>query len=228
MGRTASWPSCFGQVPRLGNSATSVGRADGGGHSTRRKAESSHARQHARRRTTSVVGEHQMPIGGMFGDTPPAACEFCGGGGCLPPTWTVETSIAVMAMSRAGNQRLGTNSLPAGPLPAGSITVTNTAASPPRMIYTQYLNDAVQTRCFGSPHAAHHRQPALGPDAQPVPRPGRRRAGPFPRIRLQRSGELLVLGRTANGSIIPFYDTTPVIQAIPATAADGSSITREA
>ena len=39
----------------------------------------------------SVVGEHQMPIGGMFGDTPPAACEFCGGGGCLPPPWTAKT-----------------------------------------------------------------------------------------------------------------------------------------
>src|SRR5208283_3892407 len=72
---------------------------------------------------SSVVGEHQMPIGGVFGDTPPSACEFCGGGGCAPPTWTAEASVGVMSMSRAANQRLGANSLPAGPLNAGTITV---------------------------------------------------------------------------------------------------------
>ena len=63
-----------------------------------------------------------------------------------------------------------------------------TAAFKPRTNFTQYLNDAVQTIGFGSPHAESDRQPRVRPHAQPVPRQGRRGAGPLPRIRLQRSG----------------------------------------
>ena len=111
------------------------------------------------------------------------------GGGCLPPTWTVETSVAVMAMSRASNQRLGTNSLPAGPLPAGSVTVTNSGVTTSEQLYS-VLERRGSALGFGSPHAGSDRQPGVGPHDQPVPGQGRRSAGPLPRIRLQRSAEL--------------------------------------
>ena len=76
--------------------------------------------------------------------------RICGGGNCLPPDWTVVNSASLMAVSRASNQRLGANSLPAGPLPAGSVVVTNSGLQTQEN-FNQYLNDAVQSLGLGSP-----------------------------------------------------------------------------
>ena len=67
-----------------------------------------------------------------------------------------------MAMSRPSNQRLGTNSLPAGPLPAGSITVTEQPRHHTSNIYTQYLNDAVQQSALETHTPSMTVSPALG------------------------------------------------------------------
>ena len=83
-----------------------------------------------------VVGENEPAIGGLFGDQTPSACEFCGNGNCLPPKWAVTNNIAVITMSRPQDRTLGVNSLPAGPLAAGTTSYTNTATGPlsPRSI----------------------------------------------------------------------------------------------
>jgi len=84
----------------------------------------------------SVVGEHQMPIGGVFGDTPPAACEFCGGGGCLPAKWTFDSSLVIFDSSRAEDRVLSVNSTPGGPF---QVSATNSLTTP----QYRYFNDAV-------------------------------------------------------------------------------------
>jgi hypothetical protein len=164
---------------------------------------------------TSVVGEHQMLIGGVFGDTPAPACEFCGGGGCLPPTWSVDTSLGLMSLSRPADQRLGINSLPAGPLSAGSVVVTNSGVQT-QQNYNQYVNDAIQTTALESHTPVMTDSPALimtisrflGRDGE-----SRDHFLDFSFNILQNYSAAM----NVNGSIIPFYDTTPQIQAIPAT-----------
>ncbi len=163
---------------------------------------------------SSVVGEHQDPIGGVFGDTAPGACEFCGGGGCLPPTWSIETSIKVMAMSRAADQFLGKNSLPAGPLSAGSVVVTNSGLQTQEN-FSQYLNDAVQFTALDVHTPALNDSPALGLKiARFLGRDGEGRDH-FIEASFNGLESFTQLADTVHGSIIPFYDTTPFIQQIP-------------
>jgi hypothetical protein len=166
--------------------------------------------------SASVIGETQMPIGGIFGDTPPAACEFCGGGGCLPPIWSAETTVGAIGMSRASNLRLGANSLPAGPLSAGTITVTNSNGITNSNNFIQYLNDAVQISALEvhtpgiivSPAFGLQISRFLGRDAE-----GRDHFIDFEFNGLQNYSQL---PDTVHGSIIPFYNTTPLTQTIPA------------
>jgi hypothetical protein len=164
---------------------------------------------------SSVIGEHQVPIGGIFGDTPPAACEFCGGGGCLPPTWTFESSVGVIAVSRANNNELGTDSLPGGPLSAGSITVTNSNGITTSNNFTQYLNDVAKSSLLEvhtmnpsvSPSLGIGIKRFLGRDGE-----GRDHFLEFAFNGLQRYSA----SQSVQGSTVPFYDTTPFAQAIPA------------
>ncbi len=81
----------------------------------------------------SLVGEHQMPIGSMsiFGDGAAPACEFCGGGNCLPPDWTVVNSAALMAVSRAATNGWGRLRCPPVRSPPAALS-SPTAASKPR------------------------------------------------------------------------------------------------
>ncbi len=165
----------------------------------------------------SVVGERQPPIGGVFGDTPPAACEFCGGGGCLPPTWSVQNSVEVMAVSRAADQALGKNSLPAGPLPAGSITVTNSNGVTTSNVYTQYLNDAVQLTALDVHTPSLSVSPAWGlMISRFLGRDGETRDH-FLEFGFNGLESYTQAADRVHGSIIPFYDTTPVPETIPAT-----------
>ena len=164
-----------------------------------------------------------MPVGGLFGDTPPAACEFCGGGGCLPPTWSFNTSVAVMAMSRAANQTLGTNSLPGGPFFAGSVTSGTTNGNTISQTYYQYLNDVpngyegirissasaleIHTPVIVvSPMVGLELDRFLGRDGE-----GRDHFLDFAFNGLERYSATA----TAVGSIIPVYDTTPFLQTLP-------------
>src|SRR5262249_30100183 len=54
-----------------------------------------------------VIGENEEPAQGMFGDSAPPACEFCGGGNCIPPTWSLETSVSVIGTSKGSSRTLG-------------------------------------------------------------------------------------------------------------------------
>lgn len=164
----------------------------------------------------STVGENQSPIGGVFGDKPAGACEFCGGGNCLPPTWSVVNSAAVMAMTRPVDQRLGTYSLPAGPLSAGSVVVTNSGVQTQEN-FSQYLNDAVQLSALETHTPTISTSPAWGITINRfLGRDGEERDHflEFAFNGLEGYSSAL----TVKGSIIPFYDTTPFIQAIPAPA----------
>ncbi len=150
-----------------------------------------------------VVGENQPRIGGMFDDTPPAACEMCGGGGCLPPTWTIENSIGVMAMARPTNRALATNSLPGGPFPATSSgTATN----------AQYLNDVPLATFQLSLLEVHSLNTTASPQygltlSHFLGRDGESRDH-F--IDFGFSGlNTYAAGLSAAGSTIPRYDTTP-------------------
>jgi hypothetical protein len=164
-----------------------------------------------------VVGEHQPPAGGLFGDTPPPACEFCGSQNGLPPTWSVDNSISAIAMSRPNNLRLGTTSLPAGPLPAGSTSFTNSSNGViTSNVYTQYLNDAVQSTAMEVHAPALTVSPAWGFTlSRFLGRDGESRDH-FLDFSFNGLESFTSLTATASGSIIPFYNTTPVIQAIPA------------
>ncbi len=165
----------------------------------------------------SVVGEHQSPIGGLFGDTPPGACGICGGGNCLPPDWAVENSIAVMALSRPNNRRLGANSLPAGPLNAGTITVTNSNGITTSNAFSQYLNDAVQTTALEVHTPGLEASPMYELDVSRfLGRDGDGRDH-FLEFAFNGLGNYTALTAAPKGSIIPFFDTTPFPQAIPAT-----------
>jgi hypothetical protein len=163
----------------------------------------------------SVVGEHQPPIGGLFSDTVPGVCEWCGGGNCLPPKWSVESSLAVMAMSRPADVRLGANSLGAGPLFAGNISVTSTAGITTSNSFSQYLNDALQFSALETHTPSITDSPSwnitvnrfLGRDAE-----GRDHFLEFDFNGLQSYSSQVVV----HGSIIPFYSTTPFVQNIPA------------
>ena len=162
-----------------------------------------------------VVGEHQMPIGGLFSDTPPPACEFCGGGNCLPPTWNIENSISVIAMSRANNQRLGAYSLPAGPLNAGSVAVSTSGALN-EVTYSQYLNDEVQSSALEVHSPSLIVSPAWGLTiSRFLGRDGEQRDH-FLEFAFNGLQNYSALGDTVHGSTIPFYDTTPFAQVIPA------------
>jgi len=164
----------------------------------------------------SVVGDRQTPIGGVFGDSPPAACEFCGGGGCAPPTWTAEASVGVMSMSRAANQRLGANSLPAGPLNAGTITVTNSNGVTTSNNFIQYINDAVQTSALEVHTPGIDVSPMLGLSiSRFLGRDGEAR-DMFLELAFNGLGSFSEVASAAQGSTIPFYNTTPVTQTIPA------------
>jgi len=165
---------------------------------------------------TSVVGDPQPPIGGVFGDTPPGACEFCGGGGCAPPTWSAEASIGVMSMSRAANQRLGANSLPAGPLNAGNITVTNSNGVTTSNNFIQYVNDAVQLTALEVHTPNIDASPMLGLSINRfLGRDGEER-DKFLEFAFNGLGSFSEVASAAQGSTIPFYNTTPVSQTIPA------------
>ena len=164
----------------------------------------------------SVVGEHQPPVGGTFGDTPPAACEFCGGGGCLPPTWMIENSVEVIAMTRPSNRTLGTNSLPAGPLSAGSVVITNSGLQT-QQNYNQYLNDAVQLTALEVHSPTLVVSPAWGfTISRFLGRDGEERDH-FLEFAFNGLESYTQLADTVHGSIIPFYNTTPFPQTIPST-----------
>ncbi len=160
----------------------------------------------------TLVGEHQTPIGGIFGDTPSGVCEWCGGGHCLPPTWSADTSVSVMAMTRPANQRLGTNSVGAGPLPAGSVVVTSSGVQT-QVNYDQYLNDEIQTAALEVHTPTQTVSPAWGLTiSRFLGRDGEERDH-F--LEFGFNGfENFSSSLTVNGSIIPFYDTTPYIQQI--------------
>ncbi len=168
---------------------------------------------------SSVVGENQPPIGGVFGDTPPGACEFCGGGACLPPTWAVQPSVSVWAMSRANNQRLGAYSLPAGPLPAGNVSVTSSQGITTSNQYVQYLNDAFQET------ALEVHTPNIGDSAvlglsfsRFLGRDGEGRDH-FLEFAFNGVANFTAQPINATGSIIPFYSTQPIAQvSLPAPA----------
>ena len=163
----------------------------------------------------SVVGQHQDPIGGIFGDTPPGACEFCGGGNCLPPTWSVQNSIAVVGMTRAADQTLGKNSLPAGPLSAGSVVVTNSGLQTQEN-FSQYLNDAVQFTALDVHTPQLSESPSWGLVINRfLGRDGENRDH-FLEFAFNGLQSYSQAADTIHGSIIPFYNTTPFIQAIPA------------
>ena len=161
-----------------------------------------------------VVGDESMPIGGVFGDQVPGACEYCGGGNCLPPCWSIQPSFSVISLSRPNNIRLGTDSLPAGPLSAGSVVVTNSGLQT-QQNFTQYLNDTVEIS------ALETHTPAI--DDSPM-------YGFVVRRFLGRDGENrdhfieaafngldhFQSAMTADGTVIPFFGTVPTIQAIPA------------
>ncbi len=165
----------------------------------------------------SVVGEHQMPIGGMFGDTPSDVCEWCGGGNCLPPQWAIESSVGVIGMSRAGNLTLGKNSLPAGPLSAGSVVVTNSGLQTQEN-FSQYLNDAVQSSVLEVHTPSLIVSPAFGITiSRFLGRDGEERDH-FLEFAFNGLQSYSQLNDTVHGSIIPFYNTTPFIQQIPAPA----------
>lgn len=70
----------------------------------------------------SIVGE-QEPSDGLFGESMPSVCEFCGGGNCLPPDWSVDASAVIIAASRPANHLLGSNSIPGGPFQVTSGTI---------------------------------------------------------------------------------------------------------
>jgi hypothetical protein len=69
-----------------------------------------------------VVGQNEEPQG-MFGDGEPPACEFCGGGNCVPAPWSLDAAVSVIGTSKANSRTLGINSLPGGPfqVTSGSI-----------------------------------------------------------------------------------------------------------
>ena len=85
-------------------------------------------------------------------------------------------------MSRPQDRTLGTNSLPAGPLAAGTTSFTNTAqlAAQFSTVYQQYLNDAVRTTALETHTPALTVSPAWSFTTQPVPRQGRRPERPLP------------------------------------------------
>ena len=91
-----------------------------------------------------VIGSTEEPAQGMFGDGSPAACEFCGGGNCIPPTWMLETSVGVIGTSKANNRTLGITSLPFGPFQATSGSI---AGQP---LQYSFLNNVEQTLALNS------------------------------------------------------------------------------
>ena len=99
----------------------------------------------------NLVGEHE-PSDGLFGESMPSVCEFCGGGNCLPPAWSVDPAVALVASSRPANHLLGSNSLPGGPFQVTSGTIAgqplqygffnNIAITPALDTHTQTLSDS--------------------------------------------------------------------------------------
>jgi hypothetical protein len=69
-----------------------------------------------------LVGD-QEPSNGLFGESMPSVCEFCGGGNCMPPAWSLDAAVALIASSRPANHLLGSNSLPFGPFQVTSGTI---------------------------------------------------------------------------------------------------------
>ncbi len=162
-----------------------------------------------------VVGEDQMPIGGVFGDTVPGVCEWCGGGNCQPPKWAIQSDVGVIGMSRAGNLTLGKNSLPAGPLSAGSVVVTNSGLQTQEN-FNQYLNDAVQLSALEVHTPSLIVSPAFGITVSRfLGRDGEERDH-FLEFAFNGLQSYSQLDDTVHGSIIPFYNTAPFIQQIPA------------
>lgn len=166
-----------------------------------------------------VVGENEPAIGGLFGDQTPSACEFCGNGNCLPPKWAVTNNIAVITMSRPQDRTLGVNSLPAGPLAAGTTSYTNTATGATfSTVYQQYLNDAVKETVLETHTPALTVSPAwsftidrfLGRDGE--------ERDHFLEFGFQGLENYTQMNEVVHGSIIPFYNTTPFVEAIPAPA----------
>ena len=70
----------------------------------------------------NIVGEEE-PSSGLFGESMPPVCEFCGGGNCQPPAWSVDASAQLVASSRPANHLLGSNSIPGGPFQVTSGTI---------------------------------------------------------------------------------------------------------
>lgn len=146
----------------------------------------------------SVVGEHQMPIGGVFGDTPPAACESCGGGGCMPAKWTFDSSLVIFASTRANERVLSTSSLPGGPFQVSSGTT---------QVEYRYFNDAVQNQAMAVHSLNFDVSPAwnfkisrfLGRDSE-----SRDNFIDFEYMGLDR----FTASDVAQGSLVPIYSTT--------------------
>ena len=103
-------------------------------------------------------------------------------------------SVAVIGHVACQQSTLGTNSLPAGPLIAGSVIVTNSGHPNPGNCYS-VLERRGSDLGFGSPHAESDRQPRVGLTISRFLGRDGEETGPLPRIRLQRSGELHAIGR---------------------------------
>jgi len=149
----------------------------------------------------SVIGAQEAPASGIFGDTPPPVCEFCGGGNCLPPEWSIEADIQIMASSRPDDHFLGATSLPFGPLQLTSGTI---AGQP---LQYGFVNNAIQTAVLD----VHSLDPTVSPALQLtlahfLGRDGENRDR-F--VELEFTGlERFYSSLAVQGTIIPVYDPT--------------------
>jgi hypothetical protein len=107
----------------------------------------------------ATVGQEE-PDDGLFGDSAPSVCEFCGGGHCTPPLWSVEVSAQVMMDTRPSNRILGTASLPGGPfqVTAGTGTLSNGQIQP---IQYAYFNNISNTPIMESDSPGKSASPGL-------------------------------------------------------------------
>jgi len=159
-----------------------------------------------------VVGEHESPANGIFGDEAPAVCEFCGGGNCLPPEWSLDTSVQLMATSRAGDRVLGTTSLPFGPLQVTSGTI---AGQP---LEYAFVNNAVNTSAL----EVHTLDPTVSPalDLTVTHFLGRDGENRDHFVDIEFSGlERFYAGIVVQGTVIPVYSPTvgSISQTTPGT-----------
>ena len=103
----------------------------------------------------TVVGATEEPAQGLFGEASPPACEFCGGGNCLPPAWSVDASIQIIGTARSNNRTLGILSLPAGPIQVTSGTIGG------QPLQYGFYNNAVNTVVIDEHAAGLSDSPAM-------------------------------------------------------------------